>query len=359
LFHHFMELAMARPMALVTALLAIQAATLLAETPPASQPATTQNTTNAPASPLLTEVITAYMDGRFEALDKLLNEKAKDIGALPANEQNDITAIRQAVKDGRPDWWATTKAGTKGPLKISIWGRPLAVVFDPNTRYGANVSYTKEQKSLNVGWNGKDMDSTEKTSRNMTKGDLASYTAFYSLGNIEAAAQLPKRTLDNTIPQDRYLEFRGAVTAMVYGTPGARRYGMVLACTTYDEGSSKNQTRCGRRAIFAMFLSEVLANPDTYPSIKLPKTVTADKAEEELSLALIKILDKPLTYSEDAALRAALKSLAAANGMKAFTATAITLPNKLTVSLDPRTDDTPMAERNAWYKQQLEKRAAK
>jgi hypothetical protein len=84
--------------------------------------------------------------------------------------------------------------------------------------------------------------------------------------------------------------------------------------------------------------------------------VALEKAEELMFAALLESLDKkPLTFEEDCALRTAVKQFAGSNGTKTFTAGVVTLPNKLTVALDPKGDEKSLTERNEWIKQVVEK----
>jgi hypothetical protein len=307
----------------------------------------------APASPLYTEVVKNYMEGRWEVLEKTLKEKVRELGQLSTEEQAAVATIRLAVREGRQDWWTTTKAGTKGQIMPIIWGRKISVQFDPKVKYGSDIKMKNGSMMLIAGWVGTDMDNMEKTPGGFTKGDVACLTAWSNLGIVDSWSQLPGGSQGQ---KDRYLEFRGKVTGMAYGTPGARRYGMWSCLSSFTEENPKSPTRMSRRAIGTMFMEEVLTHPESYPSVTLPGTLAAENAEGTLGLALATVVAKqPWTFAEDNLIRTAVKQLAAMNGVKANSTGVITLPNKLTMSLDPRADEALAAERGKWIKEQFDR----
>jgi hypothetical protein len=112
----------------------------------------------------------------------------------------------------------------------------------------------------------------------------------------------------------------------------------------------------GRKALAALFMTEVLGNPAAYPSIALPQSVPAKNAEATLALALLHTVEKnPWSFAEDNALRTAVKKFSNVNAMKTYTAGLVTLPNKLTLSLDPASDAPLQPQRDAWIKAQFDK----
>jgi hypothetical protein len=302
---------------------------------------------------LYTEVVKNYMEGRWEALEKTLKEKVRELGQLSTEEQAAVATIRLALREGRQDWWATTKAGTKGQIMPVIWGRKIPVQFDPRVKYGSDIKMKNGLMMLIAGWAGADMDSTEPTPQGFTKGDAACLTAWSNLGTVDSWSQLRG---GNQGQKERYLEFRGKVTGMAYGTPGARRYGMWSCLSSFTEENPKSATRMSRRAIGTMFMEEVLTHPEAFPSITLPATLAAENAEGTLGLALAAVVAKqPWTFAEDTLIRTAVKQLAATNGVKANSTGILTLPNKLTMALDPRADEELAVERSRWIKEQFDK----
>jgi hypothetical protein len=320
---------------------------------PATAPAATQKSTG-PASALFTEVVTPYMEGKWDALDKLMKEKVRELGQLSTEEQAGIAAIRLAVKEGRPEWWEKTRTGTKGQIMPVLWGRKIPVMFDPKTRHGTNITIKNGQQALAVGWVHTDMDSAEPATETFTKGDVASLTAWANLGAVDSWSQVSNP--GSQLQLDRYLEFRGKVTGMSFGTPGARRYGMWQCLASFTEENPKSQVRMARRAVATAFMSDLLTKPEAYPSIKLPDSLAAENAEGTLGLALAPVVAKQAwTFAEDSVIRQSMKQLAAGNGVKAATSQTITLPNNLKMSLDPRADEALAAERSTWIKQQFDK----
>jgi hypothetical protein len=52
-------------------------------------------------SPLYTEVVKDYMEGRWDVVEKTLKEKLKELGQLSTEEQAAVATIRLAVKGGK------------------------------------------------------------------------------------------------------------------------------------------------------------------------------------------------------------------------------------------------------------------
>ena len=325
-----------------------------------TSPATTAAATE-PASPLYTEFMTQYMNGDWAALDAGLKDKGAQISGLTKDEQADIKDIQRSLKEGRPDWWAAAKTGVKANISVVIWGHKVTVAFDPAVRWGVSVKMVKGAQVLSAGWLNSDMDSKESAGiqiggkpLSFTKGDLVHLTAWANLANVESQAQMPPTT--DEIARDRYLELRGKLTGMVFGSPPARRYGLWLCLKSFTEENPKPAIRMAQRAIGELFIGEVLEHPENYPSVELPKKVPGEKSEEVLGLALADwVATHPFTYAGDNALKAALRPFAVANGKKVYTTGVVTLPNKLTMPLDPRKDGTSLLERNAWINSALEK----
>jgi hypothetical protein len=356
---------MLKQLAVILTLMALGAAVaaVAAESPGTAVPATGPSHSAGAAAPggpapvLYLDIVGTYMDGHWDTLEKTLKDKASEIQAFSRQETADINTIRTALKDGRPDWWMKTKAGAKVQIRPMIWGRAAPMNFDPATKGGVDTTITKGVITTSVGWPTADMDSAAPTDHGFTRGDLASYTIFSNLGNAEAAGPLPPPSRDTAIPLERYLAFRSELTGIVYGTPGARRYGIWQCLAGYNE-DVHGQTKMAPRAVAAMFLQEVLLHPENYPSIRIPKVAGAENLEEDLCQALANIVhDQPWTFAEDCAVRSAVKEFAGSNGGQVYSNALVTLPNKLTISLNQRVDGPLLEARNAWLKDQLAKTA--
>ena len=329
-------------------------------------------TTTAPAaakqpSALHTELVTSYMEGKWDALETLLKDKAREIAALEKTEAADVAIIKAALAEGRPAWWAAVKTKKKVDIKINLWGRTLPATFDPecasNWQYSLNPA--TNAAAVTVRWLIADMDNAAPAEHGFSKADLGHMGIFSILGTVDTMAILPplSKQLDDagTAALNSYLEFRAGVTSLAYGTPRSRQWGCYLFLLSYKKEYEKlGPARTSRKAVAAMFLSEILSHPETYPSIRLPKTLAADDAEETLALDLAPWIEKhQWSFAEDNALRAALKQFGAANLAKPHTTGKVELPNKLLIALDPEADKPLKAKRDAWIKQQFDKAAKK
>ena len=137
----------------------------------------------------------------------------------------------------------------------------------------------------------------------------------------------------------RRLDLRGNVTAMYYGSPRARRWTLFLSLLAWTDKKADQLTVGSRKAVGAMFLAEVLGNPTKYPALPLPKTLDAEGAEQKLAEYYSNwIGQQGWSIAEDKAVREAIKKFAAANDANVFQTEAVTLPNKLIISVNPTAD---------------------
>ncbi len=154
----------------------------------------------------------------------------------------------------------------------------------------------------------------------------------------------------------RYLDFRGYVTALYYGTPKSRRWGEFLYLLAWNKKYAQMPNVNARKAAGAMFLAEVLSEPSKYPSLPLPKSAPAENTEEKLAEHYRNWIEKhSWTVAEDLAMRKAIQAFALANDEGVLRSQQVALPNRLKMSLDPAADAAFGADRDSWLKTQLEK----
>jgi hypothetical protein len=154
----------------------------------------------------------------------------------------------------------------------------------------------------------------------------------------------------------RRQDFRSNLTALYYGSPKSRRWSLLVDLLTWSEKEYADLPVAGsRKAIGAMFLAEVLANPAKYPSLPLPKSLDAVGAEETLARHYRHVIDRQSwTLAEDRSLREAIKKLAAANDANVYQTERVTLANKLAISVDPATDGPLREKRDMWLKERFD-----
>ena len=334
------------------------------ETPDAAAP----KTKAPPPDPadLYAQIADAYMKGDFGELEKALQAPPRILAKLSRARQADVTYVRQALAECRPPWWQGCKAGQKTPIQQVVWGRPLNATYDPAGKNSMQLRWAGREPVLTVAWASADMDSTAPAEYGFLKGDLANLGAWYNLGQCAASVAMPTQSMPDLSESTQlrlnlYLDFRGNVTGLYYASPPARRWGLHIYLAAFMEHYGKGPMAPPRRAVASWFLTEVLASPGKYPSLKLPETLAAEAAEEKLAVDLkFKIgRNTPWTVAEDKAFREAVKVFAAANDPQVLQTCKVALPNGLTYALLAGEDAPFSPKRDAWVKAQFDKAAAK
>jgi hypothetical protein len=317
----------------------------------------------AKSSEIYERISQAYLDGNWDELEKILGDSSKELEALSASKQADVSYMRSALAQCRPAWWNQCKKGKKAEIRPVVWGHTLKLWYDPAGSEAIEMKSAGAAKALSVTWPAADMDNPEHAEHGYSKGDLCNLSAWSRVGIAMVWSQIPAQTLANRSGQDklrldRYQEFRGNLTGLYYGAPKARRWGLFLYLLAWMDKYSQMPAVGSRKAAGAMFIAEVVGNPGKYPSITLPKDLPADGAEGKLAeLIRNKIEKHGWTIAEDKALREAIKSFATANESGVLQSQKATLPNKLTVLLDLEADKPLRVKRDAWLKSQFDKAA--
>ena len=140
-------------------------------------------------------------------------------------------------------WWQSCKAGKKILFDAIIWGRNLNTTFDPSGK-GVQFKTVDETPYLTVSWDSKDMDNPNQAEHGYTKGELCNLGVWCNLGVGEAYTSLPIQAFVNLDEHGkaaltRFVDFRGDVTGVYYGTPRARRWGIWLYSAAYTDKYSK------------------------------------------------------------------------------------------------------------------------
>ena len=339
---------------ILTAALVLVAVTATRAAVPAtaSQPAV--------GSQLYADIVQKYLATDWEPLIADFPKRTRDIAAMTKDQQADITYIRQAIAEGRPSWWNTVKQNKKTQITTRLWQRSFTATWDPALK-GVQLTSTNGQITMAVNWPAADMDSPAPAEHGFTKGDLTCAEIWYTLEtaqNFPAMSPLMtgQRTPEQKTRLDRYMAFRGTLAAAYYGTPRARRWAAFLSMDAYLEAHLNNEGFIPRRPVAAMLVAEIVSHPARYASLRIPKNVDASNAEAAMAVDFMRQFERTsLTFSEDKALRDALKEFAAASTVAVHTSGKATLPNKLTISLNPADDGPTSAQRNAWLVEQLAK----
>jgi hypothetical protein len=306
-------------------------------------------------------IVEAYLDGKWDELDLALLSAADRIAALSAAQQDDMAYIRAAREECHPPWWNLCKAEKKVQFRPNVWGKTLNVTYVPDGQRGVQVQYHNADAAFTVTWPADEMDNPAAFDRGFTKADANAAEVWTSLGTARVWSQTSGRLLagmgeKEKLRMARRQDFRRNLTALYYGSPKSRRWSLLVDLLTWSEKEYADLPVAGsRKAVGAMFLAEVLANPAKYPSLPLPKSLDAAGAEEAVARHYRHVIDRQSwTLAEDRSLREAIKKLAAANDANVYQTERVTLANKLTVSVDPAADGPLREKRDAWLKERFD-----
>ncbi|MCX5677352.1 MAG: hypothetical protein NTX87_20400 [Planctomycetota bacterium] len=315
---------------------------------------------------LLARITSAYMGGNWEDLDAALAAAAKpaEMKALSKAQKADIDYVRQAMAECRPAWWNSLKAGKKASFQVAVWGRAADVVCDPDAKKSTiQVPGGSAKPKLTLGSDLSTIDNPDHAEHGYTKGDLAGVGFWQSLGSVVGLAALPQRSIQGLLTdKDKlrlgiYLDFRGDLTTLYYGTPTVRQWGLWLYLAAYMEKYSKMEIVNSRKAAAAVLLAEVLKSPATYPFFALPDSLPDEGAEGKLALHFLSKLNrkKPWTLAGDNAFRAAVKAFALVNEQKAFDTGKVVLPGNQAIALMAADDAALQAQRDKFVKAAFDK----
>lgn len=308
-------------------------------------------------------LVAEYLDGRWDEAEADLAALPKDPpGAKKTPEQADIDYVRRTIGECRPPWWKATKAGKRTSFRVNVWGQTQGATFDPAAKTSIQLNYLNGTPSLTFKWDTADMDNPAEAEHGFSKGELSDLGIWQIVGTGVSWSAIPVRSQINLKEDEqrllsRYLDFRGNVTGIYYGTPRARRWGLWLDLAAWMEKYAKMTTVNSRKAVGAMFMEEVLAHPQTYPSIKLPEALPEEGAEAKLAEHLKGWIGKhPMTLAEDQAFRDAVKAFAGANTLNVRSSGVVKLRSGLPVALDPELDKPNAAAREEHIREQLKTR---
>ncbi len=302
----------------------------------------------------------AYMDGSWDVLGQALAEAKRSSSSLTRDQREDVAYIARALAECRPGWWAACKAGRKTRIRQLLWGKPLDVTFDPEANQGFSMQFYSGRRFPKVNWDPSKIDSREKGEYGFLEGDRANISVWALLGSVQVHAAAPMDLLASKdeavrLRLARLASFRGNVTSLYYAGPPGRRYALHIYFAAFLDKYGKGETSGCRRAVGAMLMAEVLADPSRYPSLKLPRSLPAEDAEKRLGRHYKFAIGRGdhWTIAEDRAYRAALAEFVEAN-TETLETEQVVLPNGLAYSLNDEKDAALRPKRDAWVKEHFD-----
>jgi len=320
------------------------------------------NAVHAQAPPVdpYPQLTDAYLEGKWDDLETMFATPTPELQAVPATKQPELIYIRHTLSECRPPWWKRCKAGEKFAFTQDVLGHSVRATFDPNGKSAFQFSSSNNAGSVALTWPAADMDNPAPAEHGYSKGDLTDLSIWSTLGMADAWSGVSVQTQaslkeDGKLLFQQYLDFRGDVTGVYYGTPRARRWGLWLYLAMYMDKYAKMPIRSSREAVAVMFMSEVVANPARYPSIKLPATLPPEAAEEKLAGDLRGWIEKHgWTVAEDKSLRDAIALFATTNTRQFNQSGKVTFANGLVFAFDPEKDKAFRPKRDVWFKSKLD-----
>jgi hypothetical protein len=305
----------------------------------------------ASSSAIYQQAVDQYLACKWDDLERTLSQNRAALAQLTPEQTADLDYLKQSVAESRPAWWPYIKEGKRYAFRATLWSRPLAAIYDPSIKSNVNLQSANGKLTLLVNWPATDMDNPAHAEHGFSKADLTSLGLWGILESGRVWATLGPEKLVNLSELQKaelqqYLQFRSTLGGIYYGTPRARRWGCFLALDVLTDHYATNAGLAYRKPVAAMLIAEIVAHPDHYPSLRLPPAATTEK---EFGIALLRQFERTtLTLAEDRFLREAVKDFANANGNAILNAGIVTLPSKLTASLELKAD-IPLAQaREAW-----------
>lgn len=309
------------------------------------------------AAGLYQQIVDAYLDGKWDEVELGLLAPPEKLAALNARELEDIAYIRLAREECHPPWWNLCKGGQKVQFRPVVWGKTLNVTYVPDGQRGVQAQYHNADVSFTATWPATEMDSPAPFEHGFTKGELNTVEVWAMLGTARVWSQTSGRMLaglgeKEKLRMTRREDFRSNLTALYYGSSKSRRWSLLVDLLSWTDKKYADLPVAGsRKAVGAMFLAEVLADPAKYRSLPLPNSLESEEAERTLAAHYRNRIDhQGWTLAEDRSLRDAIKRFAAANDANVYQTEKVVLANKLSIAVDPASDPPLRAKRDAWLK---------
>ncbi|MEO0475522.1 MAG: hypothetical protein AAF085_06075 [Planctomycetota bacterium] len=320
----------------------------------------------------------AYMSGRMDEVQELYREVRTKQRFLPREKQQAIRHMYQKAPEYRPRWWKGTKKQEKNSFKAEIWGRDFFANYVPTRELGLQAVYPEYGVNPGTGeievvdliilvtWKPLMVDSTEPAKGKLAKmhdyklGDIAEVIVWHELGHNYLTDALS--TKNNLELYDRYSdlystmhEYFADMAAVYHGKPQARKMALQFRLDELDYYTNDSSHCRGAHGIGAIFITDVMMNPDKWPSIRFPPSVPKQQVELNTIIYAYENLPAKLTAEEDIRLQGLAEEFVMKQGEKTFKSKGeIPLQNRLKFNLMVGEDRENQPKRDAWVTTKLE-----
>ena len=219
---------------------------------------------------LYQQIVDAYLDGKWDEVELGLLAPPEKFATLNARELEDIAYIRLAREECHPPWWNLCKVGQKVQFRPVVWGKTLNVTYVPEGQRGVQAQYHNADVSFTATWLAAEMDSPAPFEHGFTKGELNAVEVWAMLGTARVWSQTSGRMLaglgeKEKLRMTRREDLRSDLTAGLLRLPQNRSRSLLVDLMSWTDKKYADLPVAGsRKAVGAMFLAEVLADPANY-----------------------------------------------------------------------------------------------
>jgi hypothetical protein len=315
------------------------------------------------------KVAEAYLNSRWAELKEAEKQAGRCAKHMTPRQRAELVYVRKTAPAFRPGWWTACKSTKQAKFRATIWGRSMVVDYAPADKPTILpwVDHQRRKVALKLSWNPSLVDNTTPKAgslarkHHVTEGDLGEAMVWQQIGCSYMTECLPLMTVVELHNNHKHvywhlLYFYGNLTSMYHCGPKARRTAMLMYASEMQQKASAEGFVRACRAISALFLTKVLADPSKWPSVNLPHSVPTGQVEEKTGIHAFQNVEPTWTIAEDRAWREALLAFFRVNRERALRGRGrLILPNKTLFMLMEPDDRKYQAKRDAWVTERLEK----
>ncbi|MFK7789703.1 MAG: hypothetical protein AB8C95_09465 [Phycisphaeraceae bacterium] len=320
----------------------------------------------------------AYLSHKMEEVQEMYLEMRSKQRHLSREKQAAIRHMNEYAPKYRPKWWQGTKKQEKNSFEAEIWGKDFWANYVPSRELGLQAVYPEQEYNRKTGewevvdltilvtWKPLMVDSTQAAGGKLaemhgyTLGDIAEVIVWHELGHNYITETISTR--DNIQLYDRYSdlystmhEYFADMAAIYHGTPRARKMAIQFRLEELDY-YTKDSSHCrGAHGIGAIIITDMLMNPDKWPSVHYPPSVPKQQVELNTIIYVYENLPPKWTAEEDIRLQQLAEEFVMKHGKKTFKSKGeIPMANRLKFKLMIGEDGDNQVKRDEWVKNKLE-----
>ncbi len=319
------------------------------------------------------QLVDTYMHFEAKAWDAAYKESLKFNRDFTAKQRADISYMRRAAQEYRPDWWKFAKSSSSVSFLATVWGKPFTANYRPSEGLGYSGIFDFDEAGRPVivlTWQPHVVDSTKAlegdaaAAHQMKEGDEAEAIIWHELGHNYVTLGFDRNQLYDFYMKYRILynslqEFYADTTALYHCSPPGRKATLLIRISGLSWNEVNDPHVRGSMGIGSYLLANILSDPAKWPSFHLPTTVPEADPERKCILYMYEHLDPGYTLDEDRNLRELMGNLFRKQGASIFRSKGtISLPNKLEYKITPSEDRDAQVKRDTWVATELKKAIA-